>query len=307
MTAGTTTIEHLRIDARTRRAQLVSVAVHAMILVWMALHPHLIPEPPALTEITWMDPDALLQPAHPEPAQAPEPARVARPSPPKPERQHFERPTPKADTAPRPQSPRAIQDRLSQRLASLQRSAREERRPAALEAPLPVPGVAPMTPSEPSRPAPVQLKRDTTSPAPPVPLVRASGLPATPRLAEITAPAREPQPSRPQDIDRSNVTNLAGASLMGPVADRALQSHSAPEYPEWAKASGVEASVSLYFVVLPDGRIKENIFVEKTSGYEDFDTNAIAALRTWRFAPLGPGVTGEQWGTITFHFRLRAR
>jgi TonB family protein len=153
----------------------------------------------------------------------------------------------------------------------------------------------------------VRLKRDTSKKQPPVPLVRASGLPSTPRLAQVQAPKPEAQPTRPKDIDRSNVTSLAGASLMGPVADRPLRSHTAPVYPQWAKANGVEATVSLHFVVRPDGRIKENIFVEKTSGYEDFDANAIAALRGWRFAPLGPGVTGEQWGTITFQFKLRAR
>ncbi|UCE03720.1 MAG: TonB family protein [Candidatus Latescibacterota bacterium] len=308
MTAATSTVEHLRIDVRTRRAQGVSLVVHALVLMWMALHPHLISETPAITEITWIDPEALLQPAQPEPAQAPEPVKEVAPrSQPKPQPQQFERREPKAEVAPRPQSPRAVQDRLSKRLASLQRSEHQERRPAALEAPTPVSGVKPVRPSEPTRAAPLALKRDAGKKQPPVPLVRASNLPSTPRLAQVKAPTPETASSRPKDVDRSNVRNLAGASLMGPVADRPLRSHSAPEYPEWAKAQGVEASVSLYFVVRPDGSIKENIFVEKTSGYQEFDANAVAALRSWRFAPLGPGVTGEQWGTITFHFRLRAR
>ena len=77
-----------------------------------------------------------------------------------------------------------------------------------------------------------------------------------------------------------------------------------PEYPEWAKADAVEGSVRLYFVVLPDGRVKENVLVQKTTGFEDFDDNAVAALRSWRFAPLGAGRTGDQWGTITFRFRI---
>ncbi len=63
--------------------------------------------------------------------------------------------------------------------------------------------------------------------------------------------------------------------------------------------------MTLYFIVRPDGRIKENVLVEKTSGFEEFDLNAIRALRGWKFEPLAPGTTGEQWGQITFHFRLR--
>jgi TonB family protein len=45
--------------------------------------------------------------------------------------------------------------------------------------------------------------------------------------------------------------------------------------------------------------------VEKTAGFEDFDESARQALRAWRFQPLTGGRTGEQWGAITFHFRIR--
>ena len=92
---------------------------------------------------------------------------------------------------------------------------------------------------------------------------------------------------------------------MGPVADRPVIQYTKPIYPEWAKRDAVEGSVTLYFVVRPDGTIKENVLVQKTAGFEEFDDNARAALRAWRFQPLTGGRTGEQWGTITFHFRLR--
>jgi TonB family protein len=98
---------------------------------------------------------------------------------------------------------------------------------------------------------------------------------------------------------------LAGASLAGPIADRRIVSYARPVYPDWAKREGVEGSVTLYFLVLPDGVIRENVMVQKTAGFEDFDTNAVEALRAWRFAPLPAGRTGDQWGTITFHYRLR--
>jgi TonB family protein len=101
------------------------------------------------------------------------------------------------------------------------------------------------------------------------------------------------------------VRTLAGASLIGPLADRPIVSYVAASYPEWAKREGVEGSVRLYFVVRADGTVKETIVVEKTAGFEDFDDSARLALRAWRFAPLGSGQIGEQWGRITFHFRLR--
>jgi TonB family protein len=62
--------------------------------------------------------------------------------------------------------------------------------------------------------------------------------------------------------------------------------------------------VTLYFVVRADGEVKENVLVQKTAGFEDFDENARIALRSWKFEPLREGRTGEQWGTITFHYRL---
>jgi TonB family protein len=99
--------------------------------------------------------------------------------------------------------------------------------------------------------------------------------------------------------------NLAGVSLAGPIADRAILSHPAPSYPDWAKRDAVEGSVTLYFIVRPDGTVKENVLVQKTAGFQDFDDNARDALRSWRFAALPAGHSGEQWGTITFHFRLR--
>ena len=84
-----------------------------------------------------------------------------------------------------------------------------------------------------------------------------------------------------------------------------MLSYSKPVYPDWAKKELVGGSVTLYFIVRPDGSVKENILVQQTAGFEDFDENARTALRAWRFAPLPGGRTGEQWGTITFKYRLQ--
>jgi TonB family protein len=99
---------------------------------------------------------------------------------------------------------------------------------------------------------------------------------------------------------------LPGVSLAGQVQGRQLLSHPLPEYPDWAKRDGVEVVVQLYFTVLPEGRVKENILIERTSGYEDFDRRAREALAAWKFQELASGQSGEQWGRIAFKYRLRS-
>lgn len=308
MSAVRVQIEHMRIDARTRRATLWSVVVHALLLTWMFVQPHVLDEPPQLTEITWIDPE-VLQPRPPSAARAPEPVQVAKkqpvqPTPPRQEQVLKRAPREEPDVP--AQMSKALQDRLSLRMATLQQTERSGTdTPAAVKAPAPISGVRPARPTEDTLPSPVQMKREKGTSTPAVALKRVKGQSATPRLADVRVPERESHTTRPQNVDPSQVRNLAGASLMGPVVDRALLAHTKPTYPEWAKKQAIEGSVSLYFVVRPDGRIKENIMVEKTSGFEEFDLNAIRALRGWKFEPLGPGSTGEQWGRITFHFRLR--
>lgn len=305
-------LEHKRISARTRRAQGVSMLAHLILLMWLVLQPHVFPEPPTVTEITWIDPESLM-PAAPPPAPARSPQVTPRTEPQpgqvKPQRdKQFERTLRRAEKEPTPQTSRTIQDLLNRRVATLQRQETEAApvRPLALNAPTPQAGMQLAEVGDSPRSAPVDLKRDKRG-SKPVPLVRSgTGLPSNslPQLATVGAPKMDARPSKPQDVERANVSDLAGASLMGPIADRPVVHYQSPLYPDWAEFQGVEASVSLYFVVRPDGRIKENILVEKTSGFEDFDANAVSALRTWRFQELGAGSSGEQWGRITFHYRL---
>jgi TonB family protein len=144
----------------------------------------------------------------------------------------------------------------------------------------------------------------TGSGAPPLELAR-GGHGGGGELALAQLPAERVK-SRPAPPPRAGATrpSLSGISLAGPIADRPVLDAARPLYPEWAKRDAVEGAVALYFIVLPDGSVKENIMVQKTAGFEDFDNSAIDALRAWRFAPLPAGRTGEQWGTITFQFRI---
>lgn len=224
---------------------------------------------------------------------------------PRPAEERFRRELRRADLAPSPQSDLSIADQISSRLAAL----RESSAPASAGSQL---GAAPSLLASPagvapggSIGAPVSLHRGGGAGGSGITLGRgATGTSALAALAPApTAAVEAAEAPREEGAAR----RAAGADLMGPIADRRILRQATPVYPEWAKRDGVEGSVTLYFVVRADGTVKENILIQKTAGFGDFDENARAALRDWRFEPLKRGVAGEQWGTITLNFRLRGQ
>ena len=61
----------------------------------------------------------------------------------------------------------------------------------------------------------------------------------------------------------------------------------------------------MHFTVLPDGRVKDNVYFEQTSAHRDLNKAATEAIRQFRFAPLpSDHAAVEQWGVITIIFRL---
>lgn len=302
------------IRRRTRNGVGLSLAVHALLLVFLKLHA---PDPSdveGLVEITWIE----------APAPAPAPvavATVSRQSPkgtktpakpaPQAEREHFARPMQRSENAPKPQDTAATRDAVRERLASLTSSAAETRTQVAAllpttDAARPTLAAVPSTPN--AEPSPRSLARgEERRPTPaPAELVRSAAV-AAPAMTALARLVEEPvstssPPTTPATAFPPREV-LAGVSLAGPVADRALVRSRLPVYPEWAKQDAVEGSVRLRFVVRPDGGVRESILIERTSGHEDFDRNAEIALLEWRFEAL-PGSTGDQWGSITLDYRL---
>jgi TonB family protein len=305
------TAEMGAVTTRTRKTFFYSVAIHTFLLLWLLLVQKFTPEEVGITEITWIDPAAEVQPAELPPVLArskPAPRLIVpneRPSVHK-ERKRFERHNPFSTVAPKPQEPDVAADKFSDRLAALQeRQAETPEKMASLSVKTPVgrPKLAGVDDEENPR-RPVELARQGTPTRTPTELKRSPVKVQKSSMVMATIPDTKAKPVEMQDTNVNAQRELAGALLTGPVADRPLKSFRKPVYPEWAKDEAVEGSVTIYFVVLPDGRIKENIMVQKTSGFGDFDDNAVEALRSWRFEPLTGGATGEQWGTITFHYRL---
>jgi TonB family protein len=288
----------------------MSTAVHALLFLWIVLHPMKHDMLPPITEITMLTPGDLAPAGSADPAPAAaSPMAQAGMAVRSFVEKRFLRLDRQADVEPEPQSAEALADQLTSRLATMQNKLTQ---PSAGTANTSVPaslfgtGTAPSASAGGGGPA-VSLTRGGGGGGPALDLMRGSGgagmapaLLASPKGGgggDAEAPARESESSARRTI--------AGATIMGPIADRAVLAHPLPIYPEWAKKEAVEGSVTLYFVVRPDGGVKENILVQKTAGFTEFDDNARAALRNWRFESLKGGRTGEQWGVITFHFRLR--
>lgn len=283
------------IRARTRETTLASAALHMLLILLLSLYHEVAPGPEVLTEITWMEPT----PPAPEVSspRVQDQLQVTKGV----KQEHFKRLIRKADIAPRPQSTRATRDRLNERLASLQREANSS--PAELPALAATLSPQASSPAVPTNASPKELARSGERRAPRPQVLERS---AQPTVAPVAArvPEREEAPAPARETNSMAKRTLAGATLVGPVADRRLLKYATPKYPEWAKREAIEASVRIYFVVLAGGTVKENVMIQKTSGYGDFDQNAVDALLTWQFEPLPKGQSGEQWGEITFHYRL---
>lgn len=293
---------------RTRVTMAASIGLHVLLAALLLTVKAPAHETP-VTEITWLEPgDALAADAAGAPDSPPASAVPAGVATGAPEEQRFRREVARATTAPQPQSDVALDDRMTARLAALQSTA-----PAA-----PVtahgPGGAGTLMGGPPEPAqgdggaaPIALRRggpggESTHA---LALTRGGGGGEGAALAPATAPTRAPEAAQSRVEQVETHRALAGAQLLGPVADRAIVHVVTPVYPAWAKRDAVEGAVTLYFVVRADGSVRENVLVQKTAGFEDFDENARSALREWRFAALRGGRTGDQWGTITFQYRLR--
>lgn len=296
-----------QIQKHTRWSLSASTILHALLFTWLILLWRPEPEVPPITEISFIEPGDLAAPSLAKSGPAGDEESAPGELKPGDQDVHFRRETRSPELRFDSQSPSAADDRLNARLAALQGSSSTPSAGVTASAPASLWGSSPATVSGPGTGggSPAALKRGGEGTGPALELTRgghgvAPAMVATPSVAERAA-SEAPAKSSEGMTRRT----LAGVTLMGPIADRAILAHVTPVYPDWAKRDAVEGSVTLYFVVRADGTVKENILVQKTAGFAEFDENARAALAAWRFEPLHDGRAGEQWGNITFHFRLR--
>ncbi len=95
-----------------------------------------------------------------------------------------------------------------------------------------------------------------------------------------------------------------GFDLAGPLNNRTITKKKIPQYPSWAEEQGIIGSVRIYFTVTPEGAVRSNMQIRKTTGYPELDKLALEALSQWTFAPFASDDESSQWGIITFTFSL---
>jgi len=312
VTAAALHLDFEQARLRTRKTMAMSLVVHALIFFWITTIKTAVEDLPAVTEILMLEPGDLVAASPAAASVAPAPAQsqtVRGVSVQSPQDVHFQRMERQADVSLDPSSANVIQDQLNSKLAQLQRESKPLPVGTATGSVSALFGTSPATVGAPGGTGTaVKLTRGSGGSGPALELSRGGtpGAPASLSAATVSGAGKSQASAPSQAGEATAQRTIAGASLAGPIADRPVLFYTLPTYPEWAKKEAVEGSVTLYFVVRPDGSVKENILVQKTAGFGDFDENARTALRAWRFEPLKGGRTGEQWGTITLNFRLRS-
>lgn len=297
MTALTLNHEFGQMRGRFQRTLVVSIALHALLLVLLIAVRDLAPLRDQVVEISWLDQE-LPAPVvvTPEPEPVPETIAVKVPTPPSLSVKERLAQAGHDRTAVRDKLARLDPSPVTDRAAALEPSSPNLLNTARAT-------MAPVVRSGP----PANLNRGPAAQQQAVALTRgpASSSRATAVVAATTVDGGgDAAPARPGAEASPAVRDLGGATITGLVADRRVEHHIMPTYPEWAMTQAVEGVVTLQFVVLPTGTVKPGVQVQKTAGFQDFDDNAAAAIRQWRFAPLTGSEAREQWGTITFRYRL---
>ena len=103
MNAYASRMEFESIQSRTRKMIGVSVAIHALVVLWLILYQTVSPPPSALTEISWIEPVAVALPKPAVTVKVTQPAVQRRLPSPKQAQAHFVRKTTTSDFAPQPQ------------------------------------------------------------------------------------------------------------------------------------------------------------------------------------------------------------
>lgn len=164
---------------------------------------------------------------------------------------------------------------------------------AASELP-PLPMVEPSEPTETSDLAAAVVRAASASDAPPADSSSESASPTTPSR----------QPSTLPEVETTSVASLPQPVGSDDTIPPNFSGNRPPNYPLLARQRGWQGLVLLRLSIGVDGAVT-NVAVERSSGYEVLDAEAVAAVRTWRGTPArrgGEAVPTEE--TLPVRFRL---
>ncbi len=112
---------------------------------------------------------------------------------------------------------------------------------------------------------------------------------------------------KPNPLEKDSWGNKNGPfSMEGPLKYRKILKLELPPYPRWAEEKGIEPVVSYRIWVDPRGRVKETMYLERASGYNELDGLVRESLRRFIFVTLPSDQPQEdEWGVATFRFTFR--
>jgi len=112
-----------------------------------------------------------------------------------------------------------------------------------------------------------------------------------------------PEPKRDTSSSDGNIViDRKPLLITGEIAGREILVAKKPIYPRWAQQQGLEAAVTIFFTVRPDGSVKENAVIERSSGNTELDDLAKDALLQFKFARIDG--FEDQSGYATFRYML---
>lgn len=170
------------------------------------------------------------------------------------------------------------------------------------------------TPPQPQTSRPLELRPSRKPAAPRVaqPHSRPRHPPApAAAVSETAADEREPAAS-PNPVSAAAGPEVAAEAAPQPVAaiataprfDAAYLNNPAPEYPRRSRRAGEAGKVVLRVLVTPEGSAGE-VRLRDSSGFEQLDEAAIAAVRRWRFVAARQGDTAvAEWVVVPLRFDL---
>jgi protein TonB len=164
--------------------------------------------------------------------------------------------------------------------------------------PIPQPVVEPPPPVEdelavkPPPPKPIPKPKPVVKPAPKPVAKPVEQPPATPAPTQPVAAPAPAAPPAPQPITPAS-------------ANAGYLHNPAPEYPSVAMRRGWQGTVLLRVHVLASGKPGE-IQIQKSSGRDQLDDAALAAVKRWSFVPAKQGdVAQDGWVSVPIDFKIK--
>lgn len=155
----------------------------------------------------------------------------------------------------------------------------------------------PDIPPPPPPPSPKNVPPPPPAYVPPVEVPVVNAAPAANAIAAVSATLQPPAPPAPTAPAVKSEPVRTGAVVNSANCEK-------PEYPSASRRMEEEGTVSLRFLIGPDGKVIQSE-IEKSSGYKRLDEAARAGLSRCQFRPATVDGKPEQaWASMKYTWRL---